>query len=421
MIVTGRIGTETGKRWRIGRSSNKMTVREVDQKKGATMMENADENSGGGVDLPDLEDFAESPEQSDLVADVGKRAIKIAVLGSGQAGGKLADTFWGLGYRSVLAVNTSEQDLNTLVVPTKNKYAIPGYSGSGKSPELGRKAALEYREEIIQKMNACFGRGVDWVLICVGGGGGSGSGSVEALVGAAKEYLTGIGKEDGGVGVMMALPKRSEKGVAQKNALELLGRCLESVKGGFISPLVIVDNGQIDKLMPNMSVTEFWSRANKAICGLFDVFNLLAARNDGDPTFDVKEYKQLLSGGIMTFGQTKVKDWKGATDIADAVRLNIRKGLLAEGFDLKDAKQAVGILTAPQETLGQLLEKQVDLAFDSLGRLCDEKNVAVHRGVYPDKRDGVYFYTAVSGLRAPEERVKEISRLAGVKSDPVMG
>ena len=75
------------------------------------------------IDIPDIPIPSAEPEEK-AVEDTFKSAFKIAVVGVGQGGGRLAETFWKIGYRRVLCINTAAQDLSTIRIPEENKLLI---------------------------------------------------------------------------------------------------------------------------------------------------------------------------------------------------------------------------------------------------------------------------------------------------------
>ena len=58
-------------------------------------------------------------------------AFKFAFVGAGQGGSRIAHSFHKLGYRKLSAINTAQQDLNT--IDLENKLCI-GEGGAGKDP-----------------------------------------------------------------------------------------------------------------------------------------------------------------------------------------------------------------------------------------------------------------------------------------------
>ena len=59
----------------------------------------------------DIEDFdLEEVEKSNGVEDESGGALKYALIGSGQGGGRIAKAFFDLGYKKTVVFNTAESD-----------------------------------------------------------------------------------------------------------------------------------------------------------------------------------------------------------------------------------------------------------------------------------------------------------------------
>lgn len=368
------------------------------------------------VELPDLE-YAEKREgpQNVVEKDAKPLAVKFAVIGAGQGGSRLADTFWQIGYRRVCALNTTEQDFLGLQIPKDNQLTI-GEGGAGKDLEKGEKAIRGKTEEVMNLMRQSFGDDIERIIVTVGAGGGSGSGCAETVIRLAKHYFSQIGKEPK-VGLMMSLPKYSEGGMVQANAYKLLQKLKPMIDQKEISPVVITDNQSIYQMFPNVSAKHFWSKANRNTVGLFDIFNVLADQRSEYTTFDRADYKSMLDSGVIVFGATKLNKYKSDTDIADALRTNLQRSLLAEGLDLQESTHVAGIIAAPDELLEVLPQSHIDLAFETLERVLggQNRNLLVHQGVYEAKNSGLFLYTMVGGLQIPEKRINTLKAKSGLE------
>ena len=118
-----------------------------------------------------------------------ERSLALGVLGSGQAGSRLAEAFFKLGYDAVV-VNTAMQDLKHIDIPDSNKLLLEyGLGGAAKEVEIGKAAAESHRGEILQLVNDKLA-GSQVNVLCLSLGGGSGAGSCETLV----DLLSDIGK-----------------------------------------------------------------------------------------------------------------------------------------------------------------------------------------------------------------------------------
>ena len=123
------------------------------------------------IELPDifLPPEVEEDKTKKLINDECLVSFKNAFIGSGQGGSRIAETFHSLGYRRVAAINTAQQDLNT--VSLENKFCF-GEGGAGKDPEVARKKFQDKREDILDFMRRSFGDDVDRIYACIGAGGG---------------------------------------------------------------------------------------------------------------------------------------------------------------------------------------------------------------------------------------------------------
>jgi cell division GTPase FtsZ len=360
--------------------------------------------SKSGVSLPDVDDVGWTPpgetvEQVDEVEqDEFDGAVKMAFIGAGQGGGRIAQSFYDCGYRRVLALNTTQQDLEPLTMPEENKMLIgDNRGGAGKDPEAGYMAAKESFEDIMDRMMRRWGEGVEMLYVCVGAGGGSGTGSWHVIVDAMKEYAKSTNVEKPlhkHLGVIMTLPKRSEGARVQKNANIAVKYALEH------------------ELYPGLPVKKFWTVANRNFTAILHTFNLLAAQNSEYNTFDRADFRSVLHNGLMIFGMTKVESWLGKEDISQAVRQNLTGTLLAEGFDLATANIAGAIVVAHDDVLNEIPMENIDYAFNSLGRALGNEGVMLHNGIYEGNSPGMRVFTIVSGLEPPKERLDELDKLS---------
>jgi cell division GTPase FtsZ len=384
-------------------------------KKKAAAAPPPDSASSTGVDLPD-DDMIEmaSTETETERSDTFRSAVKMAFIGAGQGGGRIAQSFYDLGYRRVCAVNTTDQDLKPLSMPAKLVIG-DDRGGAGKDPEQGKLAAEESFEEIMDLLMRAWGEGVENCYICVGAGGGSGTGSWPTLVKAVQEYCKSTNVEKPlfkHLGVIMSIPKRSEGARVQRNASEALSKAVQMVESKKISSLIMVDNAKIHELFPRLPVKRFWQVANRNFAAVLHTFNLLAAQDSEYNTFDRADFRSVLRSGLMIFGMTRVAKWSRKEDISQAVRQNLKNSLLADGFDLTTADMAGAIVVAHDTILEEIPMENIDYAFNSLGRALGNENITLHNGIYEGRQTGMRVFTIISGLDAPAGRLQELEQLA---------
>jgi cell division GTPase FtsZ len=364
----------------------------------------------------DLEKYELNIQIEEGVQDNVMGSTRYGWIGSGQCGGRLVKSFYDLGYRKALAVNTTHHDLDLLEIPVNQKFLMDiGEKGAGKSMERGLKAAQEYKSEILHQTSKIFGSQVDHIMVCFGAGGGTGSGSAMELIDIAKRYARYIGLDDADkrVGVLMTLPTVGEASspLVAKNAHTVATQLGKLAAEGKISPFIIIDNEKVQKMYPGLTVKSFWPSVNQTVAALFDIFNRLSALSSRYTSFDPSDYRSIMeAGGCAIMGLTKVSKFNDKFAISQAVKKNLEKTLLASGFDLGSAKLAGCIVVGSKKLMASVpgLQDNINYAFDVLSEIT--VNASVHRGIYEDQRDCLRVYTIIGGLDAPASRLEELAK-----------
>lgn len=375
------------------------------------------------IEIPDIPLVSEAMSDEEEVKDESGGCRTYAFVGSGQGGGRLAEAFYKLGYKKSIVVNTAPQDLKALsLIPEDQKILLDaGVSGAGKDMRVGEEAMVKGQHRLYELMLRKFGK-IDHMLICVGAGGGSGGGSSLVLLETAVKYMKYIGYDDAErrVGFIVTMPTNGEcasPGVGS-NSKFLLEELSKYAAAGHLSPLIVVDNDKIKRLFPDLTVKEFWGKINDTVAGLFHIFNVLPTKETNYTVFDAADYASLMqAGGFMIMGSTVVKECKPADAIANALRTNLERTLLASGFNLRSATHAAAVVVGGSTIFDSVpgLMSSIEGGFDALAVLTE--NALVHRGVYEDAKDRLTVYTLVGGLKAPSERIAQLTRFQGVHGD----
>lgn len=112
--------------------------------------------------------------------------VKIKVIGVGGGGGNAVNHMIRSGVKGVefIAVNTDAQALAKSLAPKRIQIGgkLTRGLGAGAKPEIGRMAAEESREEILEAL-----RGADMIFVTAGMGGGTGTGAAGVVAACAKE------------------------------------------------------------------------------------------------------------------------------------------------------------------------------------------------------------------------------------------
>jgi len=362
----------------------------------------------------DLEQYEPVIEEEIGVLDRIKGSTRYAWLGAGQCGGRLVKSFYDLGYKKVLAMNTTYHDLDMLEIPVGQKLLMDiGELGAGKDMERGEKAIHQYQQEILHLARKTISTQIDHIMVCFGAGGGTGSGSIIGLINIAKRYARYIGLQNPNkkVGVLMTLPTVGEASspLVAENAYTAATKLSKLASAGEISPLIIIDNDKINKMYPGLTVKSFWPSINNTVAGLFDIFNRISDLSTAYTAFDPVDYHSIIeSGGCTIMGLTKVKKFEEKYAISEAVKKNLQKTLLASGFDLSTAKLAGCIAVGGKTLMNKVsgLQDNINYAFDVLSEITGR--ATIHRGIYEDDKDSLRVYTIIGGLDSPTGRLEEL-------------
>lgn len=341
------------------------------------------------------------------------KGMRWGIIGSGQAGGRVAEQFYKFGYQ-VCVVNTAKQDMTTLNIPDQFKLHMDyGLGGAGKSMSVGESAITEYEQDVLDLMKKTFGPDIDTIVVCVGGGGGTGSGSVVKLV----QMVARFGLP---VVVLYTLPLTSEGSNTKANAIRALDRVARLSVDSKVNALVIVDNSKIEQLYPNVAAGQFWTVANFDIVNVLNMFNTLCRCDTKYDALDPMDFLRIFSTGNCTiFGKIEIpvdivdgQVMMYEDELANQVLNNLQSGLLADGFNLQETVAGGVIVTGPEQILDQIPAVNINFMYHRLNELVGDANI--YRGLYrdDDPRHRLTVYTILSGLGLPVQRVENLLREA---------
>lgn len=341
------------------------------------------------------------------IVEKRSRSIRFGVIGSGQAGSRLAETFHQLGYDAI-AFNTASQDLEHINLPEDNKYLLQyGLGGAAKEMEIGRDAAETHRDAINELVHDKLSD-AQVFMFCLSLGGGSGAGSCETII----DILSAIGKP---IVVITVLPMDNDDAQTKRNALETLSKLAKEAQSKRIHNLIVVDNARIESIYSNVSQIDFFNVSNKAIVEPIDAFNILSSMPSAVKGLDPMEFSKLLvdGGGLTVYGEISVPNYEEDTAIAEAVISNLNSGLLASGFDLKQSKYVGVLIVANKKTWDKIPSSSINYAMSMVHDICGTPN-GVFRGIYATdlQENVVKVYSMFSGLGLPDSRVQQLKKEA---------
>ena len=357
--------------------------------------------------------------------------MKLAMIGFGQAGGKIVDKFLeydektGSGIvRSSIAVNTAEADLMGLdYVPEENKKLIgearvKGH-GVGADNELGAEIAEEDIDEIQGAIDQIPVHEIDAFLIVAGLGGGTGSGGSPVLA----KHLQRIYTEPVyGLGI---LPGSDEGGIYTLNAARSFQTFVREVDN-----LLVFDNDAWRK--SGESVEGGYDQINDEIVRRFGVLfgagEIGVGDNVAESVVDSSEIINTLSGGgVSTVGYdaeaVEVEESGGllsrfkGEDGGEADTANttnritslVRKaalGRLTLPCEIDGAERALLVVSGPPEHLNRKgIERGRKWLEDQTG------SMEVRGGDYPVDEPNVAASVLLSGVHNVP-RIKELQQVA---------
>lgn len=363
------------------------------------------------IDDKMLEDLlaSEIPEKKEdtmalTMVNEKDRSIKIGVVGVGQAGSRIAEVFYKYGY-SAGVLNTALQDLKFIQVPERKKLFLEyGLGGAGKDLAIGEGAILQHKDTIVQFLEAEVVSDNEMLFLCISGGGGTGSGSVEPML----SILASFGRP---VGVVYILPMATDDAISKKNSLTTLARLARMASTDVISTLVVVDNSKIEAIYGGLSQTEFWKTANNAIVEPLHLFNSLTSQPSQYTSLDPTDFGRIISyGDCSIYGVMEVENYLEETSLAEAVVSGLDAGMLADSFDLKQAKVGGVMVVAKKEVLEQIPANNINYLFHMVAEKTD--NASIYRGVYAMENAGdtVKIYSWFAGLGLPVERINALKQ-----------
>jgi len=304
------------------------------------------------------------------------RAIEIAAVGLGQAGGNLAAELYRRGYRAI-ALNTARTDLSSLshrstLLPEEFRLyiGIEGSDGAGADSTYGRECVMTHATTIRERV-AAHAANADVVLLIAGLGGGTGS--------AVSELIRVLSELELPIIVLATLPSDHESGIAKVNAVRAINELVKENVLGWI----FIDNSRLAKEHGTVSLDRYYPEINKVIMEPIDALNQLNSRSDITPirTLDGQDIRTLLlSSGIMGF-LTFTLPRLTAESVVQAVRDGLlRNSIQPAGFQLENVSYLGVVIEAPEATLA-------DTPFSMFGQinelLKDETGgAAIYMGVY---------------------------------------
>ncbi|ACM57470.1 tubulin/FtsZ family protein [Halorubrum lacusprofundi] len=359
--------------------------------------------------------------------------MKLAMIGFGQAGGKVVDKF--LEYdkrtgseivRAAAAVNTAKADLMGLEHIAENQRVLIGQSrvkghGVGADNELGAEIAEEDIDEVQGAIDSIPVHEVDAFLVVSGLGGGTGSGGAPVLAKHLKRIYTepvyglGIlpGSDEGGIYTLNAA-RSFQTFVREVDNLMVFDndawrKTGESVQGGYeeINEEIVRRFGILfgaGEIQQGQEVAE-------SVVDSSEIINTLSGGGVSTVGYAEEEVEERTSGGLLS----RLRNDDGEDQLDSAHTTNritslVRKaalGRLTLPCEIEGAERALLVLAGPPEYLNRKgIERGRKWLEEQTG------SMEVRGGDYPYRGAGFVATVILLAGVTNVPRIKELQQVA---------
>lgn len=314
----------------------------------------------------------------EIVDQIESSAV-IKVIGIGGGGGNAVHFMLKHAVEGVefIVANTDSQAMRA--VPADRTLQLGGDItkglGAGANPDVGRNAAIEDRDAIVEVLT-----GTDMVFITAGMGGGTGTGAAPVVAEIARE-----------LGILTVAIVTRPFGFEGRRRAHVADQGITAL-GKHVDSLIVVPN---EKLLPvlgkNSSLMAAFGEANNVLHGAVrGIADLIIRPGMINVDFaDVRTVMSEMGKAMMGTGAATGED-----RAAKAAEVAIRSPLL-EDVDLSGARGIlVNITSGPDFTLGEF-----DQVGQVVGQISDENaNVVIGTVIDPDMSDQICVTVVATGL-----------------------
>lgn len=323
----------------------------------------------------------------------------IKVFGVGGGGGNAVDRMIEAGIQGVdfIAANTDAQSLSRSRAQVKIQIGekITRGLGAGARPEIGRNAALEDTNLILEHLE-----GADMVFVTAGLGGGTGTGAAPIVASLAKEL--------GALVVAVVTTPFSFEGPKRRRNAET---GLLELKGSVDTVITISNDKLLETVSDNTPFTEAFKIADdvlrQAVQGISDLINVTGIINR-----DFADVKTIMEGmGVALMGGGIASGENRAVEAAQ----NAISSPLLEDASIVGAKGVLlNIVGGPDLTMHEINE-----AARLIHEACDPDAEILFGAVIDEKMEGKVSVTVIAtGFDTPSQDFSDAQETTVVKPFP---
>jgi cell division protein FtsZ len=267
--------------------------------------------------LFDDQDAPETPQETahsrlQAAADSGAR---IKVIGVGGGGGNAVNRMIDAQLRGIefITANTDQQALNKCRAPIKLQIGglLTKGLGAGADPEMGRKAALEDTERILETLE-----GADMVFLTAGLGGGTGTGAAPIIASLAAE-----------IGALTVAVVTKPFGFEGRRRMQQAERGVEELRNSVDTLITIPNERLLNFVERGTPLSEAFRIADdvlrQAVQGISDLITI-----PGEVNVDFADVRTIMTGMGMALMGTGIA--KGEHRALEAAQRAISSPLLEE-------------------------------------------------------------------------------------------
>lgn len=279
-----------------------------------------------------------------LIDEPPVTGAKIKVIGVGGGGSNAVNRMIEAGIKGVefIVVNTDVQALNDSKAPMKIQLGskLTRGLGAGSNPTVGRDAALEDHEKIMDVLE-----GADMVFVTTGLGGGTGTGAAPVVASLAIE-----------LGALTVAVVTKPFTVEGKKRMAQAEQGLAELRG-CVDTIITIPNSKLKDVEEKISIMDAFRRADdvllQAVQGISDLIT-----TSGIINLDFADVRAVMKGrGVALMG---IGEAKGEGAAVKAMKAAIDSKLLEEN-SIKGAKGALINITSSKNTALNEIEDAIAL------------------------------------------------------------
>jgi cell division protein FtsZ len=262
-----------------------------------------------------FDDREEARRVSMTMLDADMVPAKIKVIGVGGGGGNAVNRMIAANLRGIefIAGNTDLQALSKCKAQQKLQLGreITRGLGAGADPEVGRKAALEDTEKILEMLD-----GADMIFLTAGMGGGTGTGALPILASLAAE-----------IGALTVAVVTKPFGFEGRRRMQIAERGIEELRDSVDTLITIPNERLLSFVERGTPLAEAFRIADdvlrQAVQGISDLITV-----PGEVNVDFADVRAIMSGMGMALMGTGIA--KGENRALEASQRAISSPLLEE-------------------------------------------------------------------------------------------